>query len=477
MTTQNQQPDRLPPHSADAEQAVLGAIMIDKDAISNVLEILKTGRRFYSPVHKKVFNACIMLYEADQAIDITTVAEKLERLQQLDDCGGRSYMAELAGGVATAANVEYYAKIVLEKSYLRDVIHESTDLIDASYRQEKEPLEIIASGQRAFFEIAQTSEREDFVHIGELMVPTVEHIQKMVDAGGGLVGLPSGFKDVDDYIGGFEPGDYVVIAGRPSMGKSAYSTNIAENITRITGRGVAIFSIEMGKQQLAHRVLCGEARVDSRLARTGRLTAQSDYDRLAKASSTVSGLDIFISDTGDLTPTRVRTLLRRLTAQHDIGAVIIDYIQLMQPDHRTGKRVEEITEISARLKLIFKEFGIPGFVVSQLSRQVEQRGGEKRPQLSDLRESGAIEQDADIVQFVYRQDYYLQHLKIDDPQRQPFYGKAEIIIAKQRNGPTGTVEMVFENKFARFQNKVKDPELNAAGREMESRYETQDLPF
>jgi len=450
-TNNRQRAERTPPHSHDAEQAVLGAMLIDLGAIGKTVEVLKAGRRFYVPTHQKIFNAILALFERSRPADITTVAEELEKMGALDDCGGRTYLSELAGGVATAANVEYYAHIVLEKSTLRDLIEASTGIIGQCYRQEDDVDDLLDEAEQKIFSISEDRLRSDFTSVKDLLPRSFEAIEEYKDTKGGLVGFPSGFGDLDALTAGFHRGDLIIIAGRPSMGKSALALNITENLCLESGKAAAFFSLEMSKEQLALRMICGRARISSHRLRTGRLS-ETDYERLGRFGTPLAEANIYIDDSPSMTVLEMRAKARRLASQTDLGLIIIDYLQMMSGSRRAENRQQEISLISRGLKGLAKELNVPVLACSQLSRMVEQRGGDRRPQLSDLRESGAIEQDADVVMFVYRPEYYLSNLDPDDPKLLAAKGRAEIIVAKQRNGPTGTVTLSFLKDFARFEN-------------------------
>jgi replicative DNA helicase len=443
--------ERIPPHSQDAEQALLGAMLIDEGAVARAVEILRQERRFYSASHRKIYTAIIALYERSQPADITTVAEELERRGELTDCGGRAYLAGLASGVATAANAEYYARIILEKSTLRDLIEASSDIVNQAYRQEKEVDDLLDEAEQKVFDISEGQLRSDFSRIADLLPHTFEAIDNYVETKGGLIGYPTGYTDLDSYTAGFHRGDLIIIAGRPSMGKSALVLNIAENLSLSTNKAAAVFSLEMSKEQLALRMLCGRAKVSSHRLRTGRMS-ESDWPKLSNAAGPLEKALIYIDDTPMMTVLEMRAKARRLASQADLGLIVIDYLQMMSGSRHAENRQQEISQITRGLKGLAKELNVPVVGCSQLSRMVETRGGDRRPQLSDLRESGAIEQDADVVMFVYRPEYYLSGLDPEDPKLLEVKGRAEIIIAKQRNGPTGTVTLSFLKDFARFEN-------------------------
>lgn len=443
--------ERIPPHSQDAEQALLGAMLIDEGAVARAVEILRQERRFYSASHRKIYAAIIALYERSQPADITTVSEELERRGELSECGGRAYLAGLASGVATAANAEYYARIILEKSTLRDLIEASSDIVNQAYRQEKEVDDLLDEAEQKVFDISEGQLRSDFSRIADLLPHTFEAIDNYVETKGGLIGYPTGYTDLDAITAGLHRGDLIIIAGRPSMGKSALVLNIAENLSLAANKAVAVFSLEMSKEQLALRMLCGRAKVSSHRLRTGRMS-ESDWPKLSNAAGPLEKALIYIDDTPMMTVLEMRAKARRLASQADLGLIVIDYLQMMSGSRHAENRQQEISQITRGLKGLAKELNVPVVGCSQLSRMVETRGGDRRPQLSDLRESGAIEQDADVVMFVYRPEYYLSGLDPEDPKLLEVKGRAEIIIAKQRNGPTGTVTLSFLKDFARFEN-------------------------
>ncbi|MEZ5358503.1 MAG: replicative DNA helicase [Candidatus Zixiibacteriota bacterium] len=451
MTDPGKDKGRQPPHSNDAEQAVLGAMLIDEVAIGKAIEVLGEGKRFYSPAHRKIFDAVLVLYEKSQPADITTVAEELERGGILEECGGRSYLSDLASGVATAANAEYYANIVLEKSTLRDLISVSTEIIGQCFRQQEQVDDLLDNAEQKIFAISEGRLHSDFARVKDLIPQTFEDIEDYKENKGGLVGEPTGFTELDSMTAGLHKGDLIVAAGRPSMGKSALTLNIVENFCIQTKKAAAFFSLEMSKEQLALRLLCGRAKISSHKLRTGRM-ADSDWPKLTMAAGPLSEAEFYIDDTPGMTVLQMRAKARRLASKADLGLIVVDYLQLMSGSRFAENRQQEISMISRGLKGLARELSVPVIAVSQLSRMVEQRPN-KRPLLSDLRESGAIEQDADVVIFVYREEYYLsKELREDDPKLLEASGKAEIILAKQRNGPTGIVHLSFLKDFARFEN-------------------------
>ncbi len=442
---------REPPQSIDAEQAVLGSILKDADSISAVIEYLDADEYFYAKKHQSIFQAILRLYEKGEPCDITTVADELTKLDQLDKIGGRSYLIELVDAVVTSANVISYANIVLEKATLRSLINATGEISKNCYAMEHEVGEILDKAEQSIFAISESRLRQGFRSLGELIPHTFDQIERFQETKGGLAGLETGFAKLDEITAGLHGGDFIVIAGRPSMGKTAFSLNIAEHIAVEKKVGVGVFSIEMSKEQLALRLLCGRARISQHLLRTNRLR-DADWQRLSIAGDPLREAEIYIDDSPTLTTLEIRAKARRLKAQHDIGLVIVDYIQLINASGWAENRQQEMAMISRSIKGLAKELNIPVVACSQLSRMVETRGGDKRPQLSDLRESGAIEQDADVVMFVYRPEFYLSHLDKDDPKRMEVEGRAEIIVAKQRNGPTGKIDLAFVKEFARFEN-------------------------
>ncbi len=440
-----------PPQSIDAEQAVLGSILKDQEAISSIIEVLADPGSFYHNKHQTLYRAVLQLYEKNEPCDITTVGDELVKMGQLDKIGGRSYLIELVDGIATTANAVSYANIVLEKSVLRRLISASNDITRSCYSLDMDVSDILDSAEQNIFAISESRMRQGFVALSELIPHTFEQIEDYQETRGGLAGLETGYKKIDDMTSGLHSGDFIVVAGRPSMGKTALALNIAEHVSIEKKVPVGVFSIEMSKEQLALRLLCGRARISQHLLRTGKLR-DSDWQKLSIAGDPLRDADIYIDDSPTLTTLEMRAKARRLKAQHNIGLIVIDYIQMINVSGRVENRQQEMALISRSIKGLAKELSIPVLAVSQLSRMVETRGGDKRPQLSDLRESGAIEQDADVVMFVFRPEFYLSHLDRDDPKRMEVEGKAEIIIAKQRNGPTGVAELAFVKEFARFEN-------------------------
>lgn len=444
--------DRQPPHSQDAEQAALGAmLLVGNDAIGPVLEILHGESDFYSAAHRKIYAAIIQLYKKSTPADITTASEELERQGELTDCGGRAYLAGLASGVATAANAEYYANIIMEKAQLRRTIEQMSDIVNQCYRQEKDPSEILDEAEQRIFEITARRDRQTFRSIYDMIPDMIQDIAVRQEAGGGLVGDTTGYKDLDRMLGGLAGGNLYILAGRPSMGKSAFAVNISERTAKASGKVVPFFSLEMTGQSLALRAFAGRAGLNPKMVGQGRVN-DDDWRHLMDTAAYWEDVRVMIDPTASITPMGIRSKLRQLASKYELGPVVIDYLQMMDADGRHENRTQTVTDISRRMKAISKEFNVPVIALSQLNRAVETRGGTRRPQLSDLRESGAIEQDADVVMFIHREEYYLQDCKPDDPKLIEAKGKAEVIIAKQRNGSTGSVWLRWDKERVRFED-------------------------
>jgi len=440
--------DRVPPQAHEAEIAVLGAMMLDMEAIGAGAELL-TAESFYRDSHRKIFRAIMELFSKSEAVDLVTLTQELKRKKELDDVGGAAYLSTILGSVPTAANVRYHAKIVLEKAVLRRLITTATEVVQEAYDAGGDAAEILDRAENMIFDISQSRVRRDFMPMREILKHSFEVIQELYDKKEHVTGIGSGFDDLDKLTSGFQRSDLVIIAGRPSMGKTAFALNITANAAVKHDTPVAIFSLEMGKEQLVQRMLCSEARVDAHKLRTGYL-ADRHWSSLTTAAGQLSEAAIYIDDTPAMTVLEMRSKARRLKAEVDVGVLIVDYMQLMRGTGRVENRQQEISEISRSLKALAKELQVPVLALSQLSRAVEQRGGDRRPILSDLRESGAIEQDADVVMFVYRGEQYER-----TPENQ---GMAEIIIGKQRNGPTGTVKLAFRSECTRFENLAMRPD-------------------
>jgi replicative DNA helicase len=434
--------DRLPPQNIEAEQSILGAVLLENDALLKALEVLST-EDFYRESHRKLFNAMIELFEKNEAIDLITVTDALKRKNELDDVGGATYLSSLASQVPTAANIRYHAKIVKEKALLRGLLRSATEIAARVYESTMEADEMVDYAERTIFDISDRRTKTAFVSLKEVIKSSFELIEHLYDKKEAITGVPSGFADIDELTTGFQPGDLIVVGGRPSMGKTALGLNIAQHVALQLREPVAIFSLEMSKEQLAMRMLCAEAMVDSNSVRKGFIKKE-DWHKLTSAAGRLAEAPIFIDDSSGTSVLEMRAKARRLKMEHHggLGLVVVDYLQLMRGRGSFERREQEISEISRSLKGLAKELKVPVIALSQLNRGVESRT-DKRPSLADLRESGAIEQDADVIIFLYRDEVYHK----DTPQNK---GQAEVIIAKQRNGPTSTIHLTFLSSCTRF---------------------------
>ncbi len=442
---------RMPPQALEVEKSVLGAMLLEREAIPKGIEILPPDA-FYAARHQKIYHAVRRLFERSNPVDVVSMTEELRRHGDLEAAGGAFYLSELTTSVASAANVEYHARIIAEKSLLRKMIETMTGLIGEAYDPGADAFDLLDRAEGEILGISDTQLRDSASSISDVIKSTLKQLEAIHGREGGITGVPSGFHKLDALTSGWQNSDLVIVAARPSMGKTAFSLGCALNAAAHPkhGTGAAIFSLEMGASQLVQRLLTSEARVDAQKARTGKMSDQ-DWQRVARAASTLSGAPLFIDDTPGLSILELRAKCRRLKAEHDIGLVVVDYLQLMHGTAQTrqANREQEIAQISRSLKALAKELDVPVIALSQLNRGVENRGGDKRPQLSDLRESGSIEQDADIVAFIYRAERYGTTV---DEHGNSTEGIAEVIIGKQRNGPVGTVELAFVNQYALFEN-------------------------
>ena len=439
-------PARTLPHNLEAEKSVLGAILIQNEAFNHAAELLDS-RDFFRDAHRRIFEKMIALSERNDAIDFVTLKEELSRTGDLEEVGGPAYIASLADGVPRSANVEYYAKIVKEKSTLRSLIHSANKILTDAYEAEDEPDLLLDEAERAIFAIAEDRIRAGFVPLRDLVQSSFTTIEQLQQHKGLVTGVPTGFVDLDEMTSGLQPSDLVLVAARPSMGKTSFVLNIAQHVGTATDKTVGFFSLEMSKEQLFMRLLTAEARIDAHRFRSGFLN-EKDYGRLSHALGTLAEARVFIDDTASIGVLEMRAKARRLKAEHGLHLLIIDYIQLMSGRGRFESRQAEIASISRSLKGLAKELGVPIVALSQLSRASETRA-DHRPQLSDLRESGALEQDADVVMFIYREEQYRE---ADGSQKEGVEGTAEIIVGKQRNGPVGTVKLAFIKEHTRFEN-------------------------
>jgi replicative DNA helicase len=438
--------DRRPPWSEDAEQAVLSAMLIDQDAILRATEHVD-DTMFYREGHRRLFRAMVAISERGDVVDPLTLSDELQRRGELDASGGKDYIGFLVDAVPTSANVEYHAKIVREKALLRRLIEASTDIVAEAFDARQTAGDLLDHAESRIFEISQQRGREGFTRIKELLWPTMERIEALQRGGKSITGVPSGFTDLDELTSGFQASDLIVVAARPSMGKTAFILNVAQHAAIEHNVPVALFSLEMSKESLVQRMLTGEARVDAQKLRKGMLR-DDDFPRLARAAGILAQAPIFIDDSPGITLLEMRSAARRLRADANVGLVVVDYLQLIQSTSDAENRTQEISQISRSLKALAKELAVPVVALSQLSRATEQRT-DKRPQLSDLRESGAIEQDADLVMFIYRQEMYEGPT---DKDGNSLEGRAEVIVGKQRNGPTGIVNLFFHKAYTRFEN-------------------------
>lgn len=451
--------DREPPYSAEAEVSVLAGVLLDPDSMVRIEDVVDDSM-FYQERHRTLYRAMRHLHEKRVVIDPVTVADHLRGTAELDAVGGMDYLADLLDAVPTAANIQYHARLVREKALLRRLIEVSTETIQDVYRPgERSVDEIVDEAERRVFQVAESHDRGGFVWIKDLLWEAFEKIETLQKSGGGVTGVPSGFSHLDGMTTGLQNGDLVIVAARPSMGKTAWVLNVAQNAAIGHKVPVAIFSLEMSKEQLVQRLLCAEARVDAQKLRNGRLSP-SDYQRIGTAGAKLNTAPIWIDDSPGGTVLEMRAKARRLKAEGGLGLLVIDYMQLMQGSGRQESRQQEVSQISRNLKGLARELDVPVVCLSQLSRGPEQRT-DHRPQLSDLRDSGSIEQDADLVMFLYRPEYYSSNGLDEDGNS--LEGKAELIVSKQRNGPTGTVNLYFHKNYTRFDDVAPEPEEAPAG--------------
>lgn len=439
---------RTPPQAVDVEQAVLGAILIDPDAIFKAVDLIDDSC-FYKPSHRLLMATIMKMVEKNEAIDMVTLVEELRRNNMLEEVGGAHYISELTTKVSTSANIEYHARIVLEKFILRRVISISGDLASEAFEGEDDAFEILDKAEKELFQISAERLRKGALSISEILTSAIEKLQHIHENPGGVSGVPSNFVDLDRMTGGFQPTDLVIIAARPSMGKTAFAMTAAINASLKSKKAVLVFSLEMSAQALVERLLYSTAKVDAHLARNGRLP-HDDWPKISKAAGKLNDAKIYIDDSPGMSVMEIRAKARRLKFEKGIDMIVVDYLQLVHGPKASQSREQEISAISRSLKMLAKELDVPVLALSQLSRAVESRNP-KRPMLSDLRESGAIEQDADVVIFIYRPEFYGEKETEDGA---PAEGLAEIIVGKQRNGPTGTVILQFNKMYAAFDNRA-----------------------
>ncbi|MFH1504418.1 MAG: replicative DNA helicase [Candidatus Omnitrophota bacterium] len=437
--------DRIPPQNIDAEMATLGAMLLNEKVVSEIFELIDEDF-FYKNEHKAIFSSVVSLFDRGKKIDILTVSEDLSKKKLLDKAGGTVYLTTLADFVPTAANASYYARIVKEKGILRSLINSATQIVSSAYRGQEEVSSILDRAEKLIFEISDRRVEKSYVHIKDIIKDGIELIESLYHKKSHVTGVPTGFKDFDLKTAGLQKGDLIVAAGRPSMGKSAFCTSIANYVAVEEKIPVAIFSLEMSKEQIMQRFLCSLAKVEVNRVRTGFL-APAEWPMLTSAAGRLSEAPIYIDDTPAMNVFELRAKARRLKAHHNIQLLLVDYLQLVRGMRRGDNRQQEISDISQGLKALAKELNIPVIAVSQLSRAVESREGH-RPKLSDLRESGAIEQDADVVILLFREEYY-------NPTEEN-KGIADVIIAKQRNGPTGTISLAFLKEYTKFADIAKN---------------------
>jgi len=434
--------EKLPPQNLEAETAVLGSMLLDREAIARSIEMLDDSA-FYAEANKEIFRAIVKLYDSGEAVDIVTLIEELKKRNALDKVGGPAYVTGLAGSIPTSANLEHYAKIVQEKCLLRNLISIATKIVSESFAPSSDVEEILDRAERLIFDITASHKRRmQISEMKDIVKESIETIDRLYQRKENITGIPTGFHDLDMRLAGLQRSDLLVIAGRPSMGKSALAINIIEHVGTVKKIPCAFFSLEMSKDQLAQRMLCSLANVNSHKVRTG-FFSQTDWPKLVTAAGKLSEAPIFIDDTPGISALELRAKARRLKAKHDIQLLVVDYLQLMTGSLRAENRQQEISAISRSLKALARELEIPIMGLSQLSRAVEQRA-DHRPMLSDLRESGAIEQDADVVMLLLREEYY-------NPTEEN-KGIAEVIVAKQRHGPVGTVKLAFLPEYTKFSN-------------------------
>ncbi len=454
------QGDRMPPQNNEAEQSVLGSVLLQPTALISAMEYLQT-HDFYRRAHQLIYQTMIDLNENNEEIDVVTVANLLETNKQLEDIGGAAYLAELANVVPTAANVEYYAKIVEERSLLRRLIQASTDIITETYEESDDVSNILDAAEQKILEVSERKNRSGFVKISDVLRDSMEEIDELYKNDEEITGLSSGYRALDLMTAGLHEDELIILAARPGVGKTAFALNIAQNIGTSTAENVAIFSLEMGATQLVNRMLCAEGTINANNLRSGQLT-EEEFEKLFVAMGSLSKANIFIDDTPGIRVSEIRAKSRRLMQERGgIGLIIIDYLQLIEGSGRESRQ-QEVSEISRQLKKLAMELEVPVIAISQLSRSVEQRQ-DKRPILSDLRESGSLEQDADIVAFLYREDYYRNEEGEEEEEEAEEDNVVEVLVEKNRSGARGTVKLLFIKEYNKFSSLTYYPESEIAG--------------
>lgn len=447
--------DLTPPHSIESEQSVLGSIFLDPETVVNVLEYLEP-KDFYRKNHQIIFDAIMTLYNRNDAIDVVTVTNELENKDQLENVGGLDYLGEIATFVPTAANVEYYAKIVEEKSILRNLIRSATDIVKQGYDENDQLAVILDSAEQSILQVSERRNRSGFIRISDVVNESLKNIELLSQQSGDVTGIPTGYIALDKMTAGLQPEELIILAARPAVGKTAFALNIAQNVATKADQVVAIFSLEMGAESLVNRMLCAEGNIDAGHLRTGQMS-EEEWSNLIMAMATLGQSKIFIDDTPGIRIAEIRAKARRLKQeQGNLGLIVIDYLQLIEGNNRESRQ-QEVSEISRQLKKLAKELKVPVIALSQLSRGVEQRQ-DKRPVLSDIRESGSIEQDADIVAFLYRDDYYEREGSEESEESEFENNIVEVIIEKNRSGARGTVKLLFKKEFNKFSSMSYIPE-------------------
>ena len=449
--------DRIPPHSIEAEQSVLGSIFLDPETVVNVLEYLESSD-FYRKNHQIIFDAILQLNNRNEAIDVVTISNELDTKNQLENAGGMEYLAELAVAVPTSANVEYYAKIVEEKSILRNLIRSATEIVRKGYEEGDELAVMLDSAEQNILQVSERRNRSGFIRISDVVSASLQNIESLAQRSDDVTGVPTGYIALDKMTAGLQKEELIILAARPAVGKTAFALNIAQNVATKADQVVAIFSLEMGAESLVNRMLCAEGNIDAGHLRTGQLS-EDEWSNLIMAMGTLGQSKIFIDDTPGIRIAEIRAKSRRLLQeQGKLGLIVIDYLQLIEGNNRESRQ-QEVSDISRQLKKLAKELKVPVIALSQLSRGVEQRQ-DKRPVLSDIRESGSIEQDADIVAFLYRDDYYEREGGDESERDEQENNVVEVIIEKNRSGARGTVKLLFKKEFNKFSSMSYMPEIS-----------------